>query len=63
MVRKSSLAASPIYKGIFKGGSPEVKKKAPPPMNLLRLVAKKDRLNSQHVIAYLKLLLDTHKHV
>jgi len=57
------LAASPIYAGIFKGSSPEVKKKAPPPMNLMRLVAKKDRLNSQHVVAYLKLLLDTHQRV
>lgn len=30
---------------------------------MLTLVAKKDRLNSTHVIAYLKLLLDAHRRV
>jgi len=55
----SSLASSPVYKGIFQG-SPTTgkKKKKPEPQNMATMVAKKDRLPSEHVIAYLKYLLE-----
>lgn len=54
---KSSFASSPMYKTL--APSPSKKGKKPKPQNMLSLVAKKDRLQSQHVIAYLKMLLDT----
>lgn len=45
---------------MFKDSSPPVKKKkkTEEPKNMLGLVAEKDRLASEHVIAYLKYLLD-----
>lgn len=50
-----------MYKGMS-GGSPKKGKKVEP-QNMLSLVAKKDRLTSEHVIAYLKFLLDAAKRV
>ena len=45
--RQSTLASSPVYKGIFAGtSSPPRKGKKPEPVNLVNLVHKKDRLSS-----------------